>query len=38
MNFQKKTIVYGFGITGQSIVSYLLKNHKLIVIDKKKLS
>ncbi len=39
MNFQKKTIVYGFGITGQSIVSYLLKkNHKLIVIDNKKLS
>ena len=39
MNFQKKTIVYGFGITGQSIVSYLLKkNYKLVVIDNKKLS
>ena len=39
MNFQKKTNVYGFGITGKSIVSYLLKkNHKLIVIDNKKLS
>ena len=39
MNSQKKTIVYGFGITGQSIVSYLIKkNHKLLVIDNKKFS